>query len=359
MKVLFLTTHPHLPSSRFRVYQYLDYFNKEGINCDVFPVMPINLYDKFYGSNKKLYKFSFNVLEVIYRLRDFLRSNHYDIVFIQKKLLSLDLRLFSMLLNVVRSKIFFDFDDAIYLNPYQRLPAVFGFLEDSCLTDKLIQRSDVILAGNQYLKEYALAYNPNVYVIPTSVDTDYFILKKNSLPSDKVTLVWTGSYGTGKYINILGKVIAALSQKYKLKLLIISNIKRFIDFSCFGKAEVIFKTWNFATEVRDLHLGDIGLAPLDDTEFSRGKCGLKNLMYMSSGIPAISSPVGVNSKIIKDGINGFLADSDEEWIYKLGLLIENQNLRKKLGSEARKTVEEYYSVRANAPKLKSLFEELQ
>lgn len=320
--------------------------------------MPIHLYDKLYGSNKIFYKISFNISEIIYRLRDLLKSNHYDIIFIQKKLISLDLGLFCILLNTIRKKIIFDFDDAIYLNPYQRLPYFFRFLEAPGLTNRLIQKSDAVIAGNQYLKEYALAFNPNVYVIPTSVDTDYFILKKDSQIKDIVTLVWTGSYGTNKYINILGRVINKLSEKYKLRLLIISNMRRFIDFSCFGKAEVIFKFWTLATEIQDLHMGDIGLAPLDDTELTQGKCGFKNLLYMSSGIPTVSSPVGVNSKIIKDGINGFLANSDEEWIYKLSLLIEDQNLRKKIAKEARRTVEEYYSVKINAPRLKRIFEDL-
>jgi glycosyltransferase involved in cell wall biosynthesis len=354
MKVLFLTTHPNLPSSRFRIYQFLNYLRNEGIGCDVFPVMPVELYDKYYNAQRVFGRAIFHGLEIISRFKHILCSNKYDVLFIQKNLLSFNLNFISFLLRWIKTNVVFDFDDAIYLNTGQRLSPYLRFLEDPYQTRKIIKRSKIVLAGNDYLKNYALNYHNNVRVIPTSVDTDYFVMKKKISNSNKLTLLWTGSYGTNKYINLLGKVISELSPKYDVRLRIISNMTRFIDFFKFGKAELGFKYWNLATEIQDLHEADIGLVPLEDTEFSRGKCGLKTLMFMSCGIAVVASGVGVNTSIIKDGVNGFLADSGQSWIDKLSLLIEDKELRCRMGWEARKTVEANYSLKVNAPRLKAI-----
>jgi len=102
--------------------------------------------------------------------------------------------------------------------------------------------------------------------------------------------------------------------------------------------------WAAATEVRDLSEFDIGVMPLPDDEWARGKCGLKGLQYMALEIPTVMSPVGVNTEIIEDGRNGFLAAREDEWVEKLANLIESAGLRRELGQAARRTVEERYSV---------------
>jgi glycosyltransferase involved in cell wall biosynthesis len=109
--------------------------------------------------------------------------------------------------------------------------------------------------------------------------------------------------------------------------------------------------WRLDTEVEDLRAFDVGLMPLSDDEWSRGKCGLKALQYMALGIPAVVSPVGVNTTIVRDGVNGFYASTEEEWIDRIALLLEDEPLRRSLGEEARRTVEESYSARAHVPRV--------
>lgn len=113
--------------------------------------------------------------------------------------------------------------------------------------------------------------------------------------------------------------------------------------------------WNATSEVEDIHYFDIGIMPLPDDEWTRGKCGMKGLQYMAAGIPTIMSPVGVNEEIIQDGVNGFLASTEAEWIDKLTTLIDSVDLRERIGMNGRKTVEEKYSVKANASLYLELF----
>ncbi|KKT72855.1 MAG: Glycosyltransferase [Microgenomates group bacterium GW2011_GWA2_44_7] len=127
------------------------------------------------------------------------------------------------------------------------------------------------------------------------------------------------------------------------------------NFSIDGLSTIISKPWSMEEEIEDLKTFDIGIMPMPDNEWTRGKCGFKAILYMNMGIPCVCSPVGVNREIITDGVNGFLAGTDEEWIEKLSLLIENAELRKKLGMAGRKTVEEKYSVNINAPRCLEIF----
>jgi len=148
-----------------------------------------------------------------------------------------------------------------------------------------------------------------------------------------------------------------VAQKNRIKFKIISNNLEGIQLDKLDKKiDFEFAPWQYPTEVSDLRSIDIGTMPLNDDEWSRGKCGLKALQFMALNIPAVCSPVGVNSEIIEDGLNGFLASTEEEWINKLNLLIENPDLRRKLGQSGRKTVEEEYSLSVNAPKLKQIIE---
>jgi glycosyltransferase involved in cell wall biosynthesis len=115
--------------------------------------------------------------------------------------------------------------------------------------------------------------------------------------------------------------------------------------------------WRAETEPDDLRALDVGVMPLSGDEWSRGKCGMKALQYMALGIPPVVSPVGVNTTIVRDGVNGFYARTEEEWIDRMALLLEDELLRRSLGQEARRTVEESYSARTHAPRVAKILSE--
>ncbi|MBT9138962.1 MAG: N-acetyl-alpha-D-glucosaminyl L-malate synthase [Syntrophomonadaceae bacterium] len=219
---------------------------------------------------------------------------------------------------------------------------------------EILKASSYVITGNDYLRNYALRFNRNVAVIPTSIDTDKYTAKrKASKKKDKIIIGWMGSRSTAFYLEQLKGVFKALSQKYRIGLHIIGADEYRIK-----GVDITNKRWSLEKEVADLRELDIGVAPLIDDGWGRGKCGLKVLQYMGIGIPCVSSNVGVNAEIIVDGVNGFLAGTESEWIEKLSLLIEDKTLRRRLGAAGRRTVEKDFSLKENAPKLKSILKEV-
>ena len=211
---------------------------------------------------------------------------------------------------------------------------------------------DEVVTGNQYLADYASQFSPNVKIIPTTIDTDWYkpILKANN--GSSICIGWSGSFSTVKHfeqaIPALDRINLKYGDRVRFKLIGDANYQN-QELGIQGIA------WSSDSEVEDLSDIDIGIMPLPNDEWSKGKCGLKGLQYMGMAIPTIMSPVGVNADIVTDGQNGFLADSEEEWVEKLSLLIENKALRTKIGLEGRETVVQHYSVEANKQKYLNLF----
>src|SRR5690606_4454603 len=168
----------------------------------------------------------------------------------------------------------------------------------------------------------------------------------------KITIGWTGSHSTLKYLKEIEPVLQYLETKYPhVQILIIADKKPDLQLQ-----NLEFIKWNKETEAEDLSKIDIGIMPLPDDEWSKGKCGFKALQYMAMEIPCVISPVGVNAQIIDHGINGFLAESDQAWITHLEHLINNQSARVLLGKAGRKKIIENYSVLSNTANFLSLFE---
>ena len=220
---------------------------------------------------------------------------------------------------------------------------------------KTVETADLVIAGNKYLQDFAITINPNTYIVPTSIDTNRYTVRPKHYSSEHIIIGWIGSNATLYYLERMKHVWDEIFDRFPFtKLKIISNS----FFSC-GRIPVIKKQWNYEDEIQDLHSLNIGLMPLIDDPWTRGKCGFKLLQYMASGIPSVSSPVGVNKEIIQDGVNGMLATEDAEWIEKITMLIKDANLRNSIAKSARKTVFENYSLDANSKELITLFNKLK
>ncbi|MBI5598493.1 MAG: glycosyltransferase family 4 protein [Deltaproteobacteria bacterium] len=320
MRMAFLTTRLEKPSARYRFLQYVPYLEKNGFSVESF-IIPRGL-----AGRPGLFK----------SMRDF------DVVFLQRKLLG---AIEWMLLRRNAKRIVFDFDDAIMFRDSRKSE------KSSAMRMRRFARTvagaDAVIAGNRYLGEWALKHNPNTFEVPTSIDMERYVQKRPSPDDGVVTLGWIGSAVTLHYIEGMKEVFCEAHRQFpSTRLKVVAD--RFFD--C-ADMPVVKKQWNWDEEISDLHSFDVGLMPLTDDAWSRGKCGFKLLQCMAVGVASVASPVGVNSEIIRDGVNGFLAAKDNDWIRCLGLLIKDASLRKRLGVEARKTVIERYSVEKNAPRI--------
>lgn len=244
----------------------------------------------------------------------------------------------------------FDFDDAIFHSYKSPSNGYLSYLKFPGKTAEICRLSTHIMAGNEYLAEYSLATNKNVTIIPTTIDTEKYRLTEERVPPEIPTIGWSGSFSTIQHLDTIRGILQELAKTEKFRLRVIGTPTYDLP-----GVETEAIGWRSETELDDLGQMDIGLMPLPDDNWSKGKCGLKALQYMALDIPTICSPVGVNSTIIKDGENGFLAGTKDEWIEKLKLMIHSVELRRKLGRAGRETVVREYSATAVAPKVLEIF----
>ncbi|WP_175402865.1 glycosyltransferase [Mangrovivirga cuniculi] len=252
--------------------------------------------------------------------------------------------------NILNKKIIYDFDDAIWLPDKSEVNKLGQLLKNPGKVKLICKWSYKISVGNKYLAEFASQHNQNVVIIPTTLDTEYHKPVSLSKAKDIVTVGWTGTHSTIKYLFPLFPVIKELQQDLSFDFLVICNIDPEPDISNYK-----FIKWAKATEIKDLNHIDIGIMPLTDDPWSRGKCGFKALQYLSLGKPAVVSPIGVNKEIITHGKEGFFANNQSEWKDYISELIQNSELRIKTGKKGVEKVKSKYSVIANKERFLSLF----
>lgn len=341
-KILFIAAHrpDRSPSQRFRFEQYFSFLRQNGFDYD-FSYLITAQHDKiFYQPGNFFTKIYIFLQSVLKRWRDVVMSKNYDIVFVQREAFMTGSTFFEKQFSK-RSKLVFDFDDAIWHFDVSDANKKFGWLKNPGKTAKIISISDLVISGNQYLADYARHHNNKVIIIPTTINTSEYVKAASQKTDEKIYIGWSGSITTIKHFEYALPFLKQLKQKYGDKI----GIKVIGDDS-YVNNELGIKglAWNMKDELRELSLFDIGIMPLPDDDWARGKCGLKGLQYMALEIPCVMSPVGVNTEIVSEGLNGFLAKTEEEWIEKISQLIESEELRKRIGIEARKTVVEKYSV---------------
>ncbi len=327
MKILFLIQGFDVAASRYRVLQYMPYLKEQGIEATV------SRFPKGFFKKLKLFK----------------SLNKYDILFIQRKRYPI---LWLKLIRKNARKIVYDFDDSIMHRSSKR--ANHNLKKRAKMFKDMVNAADHVIAGNRYLKEKTTPYTRNITIIPTPINMAAYPQKKYSDNNDSIILGWIGATGSIHYLEKMKSLFNILGKSFdNLKLKIVCNT----FFDC-ENMEVEKKIWNEKDEVADIQSFDIGLMPLMDDPWSHGKCGLKILQCFAVGVPVVCSPAGVNKEIVKDGVHGFWANTQEEWIEKLKTLIKDHDLRKRMGMEGRKKVIEHYSVEANAPKMLKVFQQL-
>lgn len=354
--ILFLDMHREgrSPSQRFRYEQYLPLLRKNGFRVHHSFLLNENDDKIFYSQGKYLGKAWILLKSIAKRWGDVARAGKYDFIFIQREVFMLGTTFFETLLSRSKAKIIFDFDDSIWLHqvsstsPNKKL----NFLKDPGKTARIISLADCVVAGNQHLADYALQFNPTVKIIPTTIDTELY-LPKEKKNNSVVTIGWSGSKTTIDHFKEALPALEVIKNKYgnRVTITVIGDNQYRNE-----KLGITGKAWSLSNEIDDLLTFDIGIMPLPDDEWSKGKCGLKGLQYMALEIPTLMSPVGVNKEIIQHGKNGFLCSTTEEWIKYLDGLINEPELRKRIGVQGRIQVIHSYSVLANSKIFLSLFE---
>jgi len=330
LRILLLPGSYRSPAARFRIWQFKEPLEKAGY--DVVIRVPFPDREKKLSSGKDLNLPGrlislLRVASAWWITRD---AHKFSAVITNRDIVpELNVNFIEHRIIKKGGKLIFDFDDAIHLG--LRGNKLKLFLPDCAY----------LVGGNPLLCEYAMTLNRNTVLIPTVVNTDYYVPIENKR-NDILQIGWSGSSHTNKLcLPLLEEPIKILAQQLDFRFVVISNQDPEIHWE---GVNYEFIKWNPQLEVEQLQRFDIGLMPLYDMPVERGKCGLKAIQYMALGIPALVSPVGVNVQIVEHGINGYHCDTIDDWIKYLTMLYSEPNLRKEIGASARQRVESYYSV---------------
>ncbi|WP_222927545.1 glycosyltransferase family 4 protein [Biomaibacter acetigenes] len=251
------------------------------------------------------------------------------------------------IISILKIPYIVDYDDAIFHNYDLNKKRIIRSLLKNKI-DKVMKNAAVVIVGNDYLAERAQkAGARRIEYLPTVIDLNRYKLKECGIGNNEIFKIgWIGSPATSKYLYLIQDAFKEICLNIRFRLILVGSNK--INLS---DIPIEIKPWREETEVEDIKEFDVGIMPLVDEPWERGKCGYKLIQYMACGVPVVGSPVGINNKIIIDGINGFKANTINEWIYAFKKLHQDYNLRLKMGQAGRKLVEQNYCIQVTAPKL--------
>jgi glycosyltransferase involved in cell wall biosynthesis len=351
MNIAFFAPYPRntVASQRFRFEQYFGELEKKGIRFSLYSFYPIWAFESLYSKNF-LKKISGILAGYFQRPFQLLKAINADYILIHRELTPAGPPILEwILIQVFHKKIIYDFDDAIWLSDEKKWLNHFKWHRKVAW---LCRKSYRISAGNAYIAEFARRYNPSTIIIPTTIDTSksgrFVVIHRQ----DQVTIGWTGSHTSLKYLDYIREPLEMTLKKYvQIRLCIICNQKPGWEMD-----RMDFIPWRAAKEWEDLSHIQIGLMPLPEDPWTLGKGGFKILEYFALGIPALASPVGINNQLIEHGKNGFLCNDRDDWIRYLEILIHDPSLRTLMGSAGKKRVEDEFSLESNLTRFLRLFE---
>lgn len=353
IKVAALTSGKLVPSTRFRVRQHIQDLNKLGIEVrEYVPIinkyMPIPLWPK--GLSPKYGLPFYGVwqgIKVVSRIPGLIGSWRNQITWLERQLLPGYLTLEPFLKN----PLVFDVDDAIWHS------RPFGKSSVSAIAKK----ADIVVAGNNYLAEWFSKYSKDVRVIPTAVNTERFkpnpLKLKNKDQSKRFVIGWIGSSGNLGYLEAIETALKRFLTNYRdSEILIIADRKP--AFTSLPDNQVRYLSWSIDNEVKAVQQMDVGLMPLPDNEWTRGKCSFKMLQYMACGIPVVVSPVGMNSEVLALGQLGLPAVNQSDWYEALSYFYKNRDYINEYGRNGRLVVEKFFSQNVISNQIAKVFKEL-
>ena len=357
-RVLFLTAYPIEDAScRYRVHQFVPYLTAAGYECTVSTFATNRLFRILKSRGHLTRKLAETLYCALRRALRLLDIGNFDVIVIHREAFPF---LTPWVENWVLRRhphVIFSFDDAIYAgheNAAQLSHPLLYRWKHGKGYDDVIQRCERVIAGNRVLAEYAEQLNPNVSVMPTVVDCEQYRYTEKC-DTEPVTIGWMGSRSTVLYLNLVEPALRRIALSYPGKV-------RFRFVGCpdytphLNDCESLY--FDLTREMDDLRTFDIGLMPLADSEWARGKCAFKAIQYMASGAATIASPFGITSDLIQHEVNGLLAGTAEEWFRALDRLVRDAGFRHRLAANARRTIERSYSLQVWGPRFVALFDQL-
>ena len=352
IKICAMVPYPFdtVPGQRFRIEQWEPFLLEKGISVDYFRFADERLIELLPKKGNIVRK-SFRLLKGIgRRIRDISRLSQYDVVYLYRTAAIVGPAIFERLIKLLGKPIVFDFDDAIFLTDTAAANGRFGWAKFSGKTSEICRLSDHVIVGNSYLAEYAGRFNSKVTIIPSGVDTVKFKPRTDRQESGKTIVGWTGSSTSQTHLELFNPILQMIfANRNDVELHVHSDREPLLPGTPF-----VWHRWTTENEVEVLSSFDIGIMPIPDDEWSRGKCAMKALLYMSLGIPAICSDVGANRDVISHGVNGLLCNTPDDWVSSVNSLANDSEMRKLLGNAGRRTIEERFS----AGRCASLFYEV-
>jgi glycosyltransferase involved in cell wall biosynthesis len=328
------------PGQRYRVEAFLPALQRRGIEFRYDWLLDRDDLRVFYGREPVSRKASVAAKGGLRRLASLVRPGGVDAFFVQREAFFLG-GAWSETLARLRAPVIYDFDDAIWIRTMSEANRSFAWLKNVDKIPRIVGLAHTVIAGNDYLAAWARQHSSNVHVIPTCVDTDRFSPIARSA-ADVVTIGWSGSASTLAHLRplmpALERVVAKRGQRVRIRVMGDPAFEH-PPLGLRGEA------WSPAAEIALLQEMSIGLMPLPDDDWTRGKCGFKGLLSMAMGAATVMSPVGVNTEIVRHGENGFLAATEDEWVELLCRLVDDAALRTRVGQAGRQTVVDRYSVR--------------
>ncbi|HZT57606.1 MAG TPA: glycosyltransferase family 4 protein [Pyrinomonadaceae bacterium] len=340
------------PSQRYRIEQWEPVLRERGVEITYRPFESEELSAVLYKQGQVAAKMRLVGEALRRRFGDVRAAREFDAVYLLRESALLGPALFERRLARAGVPFVFDFDDAVFERYVSPSNGYLSYLKFPGKTRTVCRLAAHVMAGNEYLADYARQVNANVTVIPTTVDTSRYTVEERGA-GDVPVIGWTGSYSTVQHLLTIAGALRRLAGRERFRLRVIGSPG--MTLAGLEGLDLDVVPWRSETEVEDLRAIDVGVMPLPDDRWSRGKCGMKALQYMGLAIPTVCSPVGVNTEIVRDGENGMLASSEDEWVEKLGLLLRSAELRARLGRAGRATVESRYSAEVQAPRVHEIF----
>lgn len=346
VKVTFVVPYPEgrAPGQRFRFEQWLRLLPAGAVDARILPLFSPAAYGRLYELGGTLRKAGQTAGALARRLLQIRDARDADVVFLYREAFPLGPALLERLLDA-KVPVVFDFDDAIFLGETSAANAMASRLKVPGKTAGIVASATVTTVGNEYLASYARRFSSRVEVLPTTIDVDVYRPQPRE-ERDLVRVGWSGSPTTSAHLRSMEGALRRLLDTFPIELVVMGDPA----FRLAGAPRVTVVPWSSDREIAEVGAFDIGLMPLPDDDWSRGKCGFKALLYMALGVPPVVSPVGVNTEIVYDGENGLLASSEEEWVEAVGRLVQDAPLRGRLGAAGRCTVVDRYSGQRWAPR---------
>jgi glycosyltransferase involved in cell wall biosynthesis len=339
---------------RFRVAQYIPYLREVGFEVTISAFYTPAFFDVVYRRGRYGTKAALFLAQTARRLLELLSVTRYDLVLLYREAIPLGPPVLERLIAARGIPIVYDFDDAIFLPAVSEANRAFSFLKNPKRASQILRLSDRVSVGNSFLADYARQFNDRVTVIPTAVDTNRFVPRAQVPPVEgrKLVVGWIGSPTTFTYLEGIKDVLAEVSARHAFTLKV-SGAGRAVEFP---GVDVQVVPWSMADEVSLFNTCDIGVYPLTDDDWSRGKCGFKAIQCMACGVPVVAAAVGVNREIITHGVDSMLASTRQDWIDHLSRLLTDHDLRRRMAVTGRQTIQARYSLDVTAPQLAAVLE---